>query len=362
MSTRPRLLGGVLLAAWGVGWHVDPLAAQGAWLAGWWFCLSLSLGGMTHLWIHRLTGGRWGLRSGALSRALARQLPWVLVAALPWLLALPTLYPWTGGAPPSAETAPVWQVARPAFRQLWFSPLAFQGRLALYGITWLALWRWCTGPAMPKGRAAAALMAHALITSLAVTDLIMALAPRWYSSAFALIILVAQSLGAWALLTMLTAWRARASRGLPSTGEDTADLLHDLGNLLMMFMMSWAYMAFMEYLIIWSENLPREIGWYLPRLQGGWGVVTLVVASGLFIVPQGALLMRAVKRHPLRLASTAALILASHALYCAWLIMPSVRPHSPHAAWMLALAFAGISLIIFGGLPPRQEPEHHGRP
>ena len=42
------------------------------------------------------------------------------------------------------------------------------------------------------------------------------------------------------------------------------------GNLLLAFMMLWAYMSFSQYLIIWSGNLAEEIPWYLRRTRGGW--------------------------------------------------------------------------------------------
>ena len=47
---------------------------------------------------------------------------------------------------------------------------------------------------------------------------------------------------------------------------------HDLGNLMLAFVMLWAYFSFSQYLIIWSGNLPEEIAWYLHRLQTGWRV------------------------------------------------------------------------------------------
>ena len=34
--------------------------------------------------------------------------------------------------------------------------------------------------------------------------------------------------------------------------------------------MLWAYMAFSQFLIIWSGNLAEEIPWYLRRTRGGW--------------------------------------------------------------------------------------------
>ena len=34
--------------------------------------------------------------------------------------------------------------------------------------------------------------------------------------------------------------------------------------------MIWAYLSFSQFMIIWSENLPEEIPWYLNRIHGGW--------------------------------------------------------------------------------------------
>ena len=48
---------------------------------------------------------------------------------------------------------------------------------------------------------------------------------------------------------------------------------HDLGKLLLAFVMLWAYFSFSQFLIIWSANLPEEIPWYLSRMRGGWQVV-----------------------------------------------------------------------------------------
>ncbi len=33
------------------------------------------------------------------------------------------------------------------------------------------------------------------------------------------------------------------------------------------------YLAFAQFLIIWSGNSPEEIPWYLDRIRGGWGVI-----------------------------------------------------------------------------------------
>ena len=74
------------------------------------------------------------------------------------------------------------------------------------------------------------------------------------------------------------------------------DHLHDLGKLMLAFVMLWAYFSFSQFLIIWSANLPVEITFYLTRIEGGWGYVGLLVILGHFVLPFLLLLIRDLKR------------------------------------------------------------------
>ena len=67
---------------------------------------------------------------------------------------------------------------------------------------------------------------------------------------------------------------------------------HDLGNLMLAFVMLWAYFSFSQYLIIWSGNLPEEIAWYLHRLQTGWRFVGIALVVFHFALPFLLLLSR----------------------------------------------------------------------
>ncbi len=46
---------------------------------------------------------------------------------------------------------------------------------------------------------------------------------------------------------------------------------HDLGKLLLMMVMLWAYFSFSQLLIVWVGDLPHEISFYLPRFATSWG-------------------------------------------------------------------------------------------
>ena len=338
---RRTLIGLVLLLAALPGVRIDGRMFLACWLAAWWWCLGLVLGTFANAWIHRLSGGAWGLAFQPLAHRLAVRLPWLLLLFAPVVGGLPLLYPWAAHADGSWAHG----LSRPGFVLAWLSPTFFQVRLAGYALAW---W-WLTRPSSfdEKARAAKSLLVHAIVTSLAAVDLVMSLLPSWYSTAFGLIALCEQALAGAALSVLCAAWWQPR---LPSIRPGQPPLSRDLGNLLLMWTMIWGYLAFMQFLIIWAENLPREIGWYLPRLRTGWKTATqsLVLLQG--VLPFLALLLRAVKDRPERLAVVASLMLAASALDAAWLVLPSVAPHSLHGWWLLPLVFTGMALLLFGGL------------
>jgi len=98
---------------------------------------------------------------------------------------------------------------------------------------------------------------------------------------------------------------------------------HDLGKLLLALVMLWAYFAFSQFLIIWSGNLPEEIGWYLVRMQGAWGVIALAVVILHFAFPFLFLLSRRLKRDPNKLVIVAVLILVMRLIDLLWMLQPA---------------------------------------
>jgi hypothetical protein len=274
------------------------------WLAAWWWCLGLVLGAFVNAWIHRLTGGPWGAPFVILVPRLARAMPWLLLALVPLAIGAGTLYPW------AIDRSWLRELTRPGFTATWLSQPFFTVRLVVYAAGWWLITRPAT--LASKGRTAAALAAHALLTSAAAVDLLMSLVPGWYSTAFGLVVMSVQALSGAALATWVG---ARARLDAP---------WRDLGNLQLMWVMSWAYLAFMQFMIIWSENLPREIAWYVPRLTGGWQYAALALVIAQLVLPFLALLFRAIKDHPGRLRWVAAWLLAATAFDVLWTVLPSL--------------------------------------
>ena len=119
---------------------------------------------------------------------------------------------------------------------------------------------------------------------------------------------------------------------------------HDLGKLLLALVMLWSYFAFSQYLIIWSGNLPEEIGWYIVRTHDVWGVVIVAIAILHFAAPFLFLLSRDLKRNPRKLVLIAMLILVMRMVDLLWMLVPAFREEHKWI-WMDVIA-----LIGFGGL------------
>lgn len=338
---RASWLGIVLLAVAVVaGLLVAPRILLACWLAAWWWGLGLVLGCFTNAWMHTLTGGRWGEPLDAAAVLLAPVVPWLLLPLVPIAFGYARLYPW---ADPTGAWLHLFH--HPRFPHFWLSPPFFFARLVLYAIVW-----WClTRPAwfLRQGRAAAALLLHTVVTSLAAVDLLMSLVPGWYSTAFGLVTISVQALSGAALGVLLSHGDpgARTRTGV----DETVPVSRDLGNLLLMWVMSWAYLAFMQFLIIWAENLPREVAWYVPRLRTGWFWVGVALVLLQLAVPFFALLFRGVKDRPHRLLAVALLLLFATALDAAWMVLPSVDAQTLHGWWLLPLLFAGTALLLVDG-------------
>jgi hypothetical protein len=323
--TRLLLLAGAAALCL-LGWLVDPRAFLASYLAAWWFWTGALLGGLANVWLHNLTDGAWGeaIRVPILRRA--RLIPLACVLFLPVLLGMDTLYPWAADAGAGMAR---WSgdFSAPHFKNLWLSGPFFIGRSIGYLAVWSLLAWLATRPSLQRSRAMAAvgLLAYAFTVSLAAVDWIMSLQPEWYSSVFGWLAASGQMLSGLALAVVLLD-REAARKVLP-----------DLGNLLLMYVMTWAYLAYVQFLIIWAENLPHEIAWYLRRTAVGWKAVAWVLVVSHFAAPLLILLSRRAKRAPALVGALASALLAAHLLDCWWLVMPSAGALSLHWLWMAPL-------------------------
>lgn len=292
------------------------------------FFLGLSLGSLAWLGVHFLAGGAWGAVARGALEASARMVPWLAVLFVPLLFGLSALYPW---ARPE-------EVARSELRQhraLYLNWVGFVVRSLVY----LGLWslfarvvtdlsrRLDTRPEAARrlmGWSTAWLLVYLFSVSFAAVDWVASTDPRWASSILGFLVVADQMLPAIALAIVTVALQSTQPaferlRRLPQH-------LNDLGNLLLTGVMTWGYLSFVQLLIIWAGNLPHEVAWYVRRIHGGWRMVVWGFVLFQLVLPFGFLLFRIVKRHPLRLALVASVVLAAHLAYLYWQIVPTFRP------------------------------------
>jgi hypothetical protein len=337
------IIGAVLVA---VAFMFDRQQSLLAWLYAWVFFLGLSLGSMALLMLQALTGGRWEEPVRAPLAAAMRILPVMAVLSIPLLVGLPELFRW---ARPDAVAASLLLQ-----RKHWYlNPPFFIIRAVIDFVLWSGLSIWlfrlkvqekkqADGHARLRRLSAGGEVIFVLLGLFAGVDWVMSLLPEWTSTIFGMIFCISQALGAMAFAVAMA---GRACARAPADQVNVSVLsnrFHDLGNLMLMLVLLWTYLASMQYLIIWSENLPHEISWYVPRLQTSWIWVTWLVVFLQFIIPGALLLFRAIKRDFRRLTWVALLLLAANLIYTWWLVTPTLRPAGFSLPWADIAALVGV--------------------
>ena len=180
----------------------------------------------------------------------------------------------------------------------------------------------------------------ALSTSFAAVDWILSLEPTFWSSVFPMTAGAAWfNTGlAFVILVIAVAGRTAARRGH----------ITDLVTILLATTILWAYLEFVQFLIIWEENLKTEIPWYLLRMGGMWKEVLFVAAGLGFFVPFFALLTAPGKRSLIVVRIVCVLILIGMIAQKWWLVLPQFSGTGPFWLNLAAiLALGGLMLLVF---------------
>jgi hypothetical protein len=310
-----------------------------SYLFAWLFLLAISLGAMANLMVHSLTGGRWGEPVRPAWIAATRLLPLVAILFIPILLGMARLYPWVE-APGAYLNVPFFVARSIAYLAIWVALSAAFLRADRANVDPAS-----GGSVRARRIAATGLIVYALTVSLAAVDWIASLTPHWYSSAFGLVVATGQMLAgaAFGVAAASGSFGALARVPRPVPDEPVRLRFHDLGNLLLMYVLTWAYLAYTQFLVIWSENLPHEIRWYVPRVQTGWAALGIFLVAFHFFLPLLILLSRAAKRSPAFLGAIAVGLLAAHLADAFWLVVPTFRSAGFAISWtdIVALAVPG---------------------
>jgi len=314
-----------------------------------WVCIPLGCEAI--LMMHHLTGGWWGYPIRRLLEAGTRTLGVMTVLFIPVLLGISQLYKWDQPAEIAAD--PLLQYKRPYLNAGFFTV-----RAVMYFAIWIGLAFFLnrssreqdeTGDPRIESRFEAISGPGLVLWGIAITfasvDWIMSLEPHWFSTIYGMVFMIIAALIAMSFVVFI---ERRLSDHGALQNVITPAQYNDQGNLMLTFVMLWAYLSFSQYLIIWSGNLKEEIPWYVRRAFGSWGAIAVVLMVLHFGVPFLLLLQRSVKRRLKRLSLVSGLLIILSLMDVYWLIVPAFDPDSAKVHAMDILAVLGIGGIWIG--------------
>ena len=315
----PGAAGALVLVAAVVLDFLLPRAAIPAYRFAVFACLQPALGSLIFRLIHRITRGQWGDALGPFLDAGVRLVPWIWLLAIPLVFSPAAYPPRTGPLPPG--TGPWGLFLRALLYEAIFLGLR---QVALRE----RLYRW----------AAPGLILLVLTLHVLAADWFFTLDPGWYSTAFPIVWMAMMAVSGLALAVAL----APAGGCDPSRrGPAGRPLGQDFGNLLMTAVIFSTYLCFMQFLIIWSGDIAREISWFQHRSAWGWEALVGALALFHLGVPLGLLLFRDLKSSRLGVARVGALLCVAGIGWAAWFILPAFPSRGAWLAPLSAVFLAG---------------------
>jgi hypothetical protein len=324
-----------------------------AYLIAFVFWTGVALGSLAWSMIHHLSGGAWGVVTRRVFEASSRTVPFMALLFLPIAFGMQELYIWA--RPEVVATDKILQ-----FKAPYLNVSFFFVRAAVYFVIWtilaytLSAWSLQQDRGYDEKRAVrmarlsgGGLVLYALTIFFMSVDWMMSVDPYWYSTIYGILFMGGQGLSAMAFTIAVVVLLARTA---PMSKIIGPNHLHDMGKLLLAFVMLWAYFQFSQFLIIWSGNLPEEIPWYLIRMKGAWGWVSVLLIVGHFALPYLLLLNRDLKRTGGTVATIALLIIAMRFVDLFWLLGPEHGKELLSVHWLdfvAPVAVGGIWVALF---------------
>ncbi len=353
LQQRALIVGVAVFGLCGIGAVMNPAQFFRSYLVGYMFWIGIPLGSLGIIMLHHLVGGGWGFILRRILEASMGTLPAMALLALPLLLGMSDLYPWA--RPEEVAGTELLQ-----YRGAYMNTTFFIARLVMYFVIWgglaYCLRHWSleqddTGdPAFSRRLeviSGPGLMLLVLTATFSAVDWVMSLEVEFFSTIYGLLFVVGDGLATLAFGVCAIGWLGHKK---PLSNFVSSGKIHDIGNLMLGFVMLWAYIAFSQYLIIWSGNLPEEIPWYINRTGEGWVIIAVVLLLFHFALPFSLLLSRKTKQAVPALVWVAGLILAARLVDIYWQIAPAFSEQEIHLHWLdlaTPVAIGGLWLAAF---------------
>jgi hypothetical protein len=339
--------------------------AEASYLVGVGTVTAISLGGLFYVMAFHLTMAGWSVTIRRLFENMAALLPVCLLLYAPVVIIElakgGVLYSWFN----TANHDPVLHE-----KKAYLNVAFFIIRLAIYAAVWTYLSRrmwfysteqdrtadkWLTNKA--RFTSSWGMLAFALTTAFAGFDMLMSLDYRFFSTMWGVYFFAGAALSSMSLAVVLLAV-LKGQGKLKSVV--TPEHVHDMGKLILVFTIFWAYIGFSQYFLIWYSNIPEETAYYVARKSNGWAGISAFLAWGHFLGPFFILLWKRVKRTANILALMACWMIFMEVVDMFWIVRPMVyagAQFTDHVGykylWVDAVAIIGVLGIYLGLLVRR---------
>src|SRR5271165_4636132 len=350
----------------GLGW--DHLLR--AWDLGLMITFGFCVGGLALLMVQYCSGGKWGLLLRRPLEAMSRTLPLIFVYWIPIAILQKRLFMWanhdlvdkafqlgqiTKEQVETFDHAIAWKKPMLNTDMFWIAGIACFLIWAFYMLRlnrlsmkrdsedlsatpyWIKKFENISGPGI---------VVYALTMTAAAIYWVMSLDVTWYSSVYGLLFLVGQGYAVLAL-SIITAVSLSKAEPFATILRQTEQ--HDLGKMTFAFVMLNIYLAFGQWLIIWSGNLPEEVNWYLDRIRGNWGIIITLDFIFHWLIPFTLLLSRDIKRNKKRLVRVCQWMIFARAFDLFWLIEPNFKDAARNLHFSFGiLEYAAVPAAMVG--------------
>ena len=316
-----------------------------AWVLGLMLTFGWCVGGLALLMVQYCSGGKWGLLLRRPLEAMSRTLPLIFIYWLVPVIFIKKLYLWANFKSDSDTAAALKSglIDEAQKHCIDFNrPMLNPEMFVIVGLICFVIWFFYMWRLQSMARRRDAdtientpywikkfenfsgpgIVVYALTMTAAVIYWVMSMDVTWFSSVYGLLFLVGQgySVLAFSIIVSIALSKAEPFKTILRQTEQ-----HDLGKLTFAFVMLNIYLAFSQFLIIWSGNLPEEIPWYLDRIRGHWGVIITLDFIFHWLIPFSMLLSRDIKRNKKRLTRVCQWMIFAKAFDLFWLIEPNYK-------------------------------------
>lgn len=183
------------------------------------------------------------------------------------------------------------------------------------------------------------LAAQAVLYSLVTFDLLMSLAPTWFSTLWAGLCFSIMMQVLFALILLFMFGLRKHSLGQYYGRQQ----FHDLGKLMFGFTAFYAYLVYSHVLTYWYTNIPEETSYFLTRLREPWCIFTILSPLLSFLIPFIVMMPRAAKWTGWVAVPMCLLVVVSQWLNFVLMVTPEVYSAGTlFLPWMELGVFAGF--------------------